>query len=261
MAQQLVFDEAKKSQQLWIVRGIAIAATFALLAISGPLVWAVVSAGAGIGVLVGMAVTGTVAFQALPLALQKIENRLLQLRKAEARRNPIEQLQNEMLRRAQRLKSFRNALVTVGGQIESIEQMMAERHQRDPGHVLQRQEHALSRLKQFHGVNLNRLVQAQAALEEFQLTVQRKDSEWRMALAIDDATAALDPNATENLMQDLLTDTALRTVQDRFNMVFAELDVQMNSADGPTRNLLDQRSLDHIDDLNLPQYATSRSFP
>ena len=44
-------------------------------------------------------------------------------------------------------------------------------------------------------------------------------------------------------------------------MVFAELDVQMNSADGPTRNLLDQRHLDRMDDLNLPQYSTSGSHP
>jgi hypothetical protein len=254
-------QESNTSHQLWLVRGFAVAATLALLALSAPLIWAAVSAGAGLAAIAGMAVVGMLAFQALPLVLQTVENRLLKMRKAEARRNPIEQLQGEMLRRAQRLKSFRNALVTVGGQIESIEQMMAERHQRDPGHVLERQERALQRLRQFHGVNLNRLVQAQAALDEFQLTVQRKDSEWRMAMAIDDATAALDPNASDNLMQVLLTDTALRTVQDRFNRVFAELDIQMISTEGPTRNLLDQGHLDHMDALNLPSYAAGGSHP
>jgi hypothetical protein len=259
MEQPAGFGDSNKSQRLWVVRGAAVAASFALLAVSAPLVAAAVSAGAGLIALAVMALAGVTAFHALPLALQKLENRLLKMRKAEARKNPIEQLQSEMLRRAQRLKSFRNALVTVGGQIESIEQMMAERHQQDPGHVLERQEHALHRLRKFHGVNLNRLVQAQAALDEFRLTVQRKDSEWRMALAIDDATAALDPNATENLMQNLLTDTALRTVQDRFNMVFAELDIQMVSAEGPTRKLLDPSHLGHMDELHLPQYASSRS--
>lgn len=247
-----------KTHTIWIVRGVAITASVAVLAVAAPLVWAAASAGAGLMVLGGMAAAGFVALQALPLGLQKLENRLLALRKLEARRNPIEQLQNEMMRRSERLRSFRNALVTVGGQIESIEQMMAQRKHQDPGHILERQERALRRLQQFHGVNLNRLVQAQAALDEFRLTVQRKDSEWRMALAIDDANAALDPNATENLLQDLLTDTALRTVQDRFNMVFAELDVQMSSAEGPTRNLLDEPSLDHMDALHLPQFATHR---
>jgi hypothetical protein len=116
----------------------------------------------------------------------------------------------------------------------------------------------LQRLKQFHVLNLNRLLQAQAALEEFRLTVGRKQSEWRIALAIDDANVALDPNAADNLMQDLMTDTALRTVQDRFNNVFAELDVQMSSLDGPTRNLLDDQSLDRMDELHLPECTPLR---
>jgi hypothetical protein len=252
-------EGTRKTQKVWLVRGAAVAATCVLLALAAPLVWAAVSGGAGIAALTGMAAVGFAGFQALPLGLQKLENRLLKQRKAEARRNPIEQLQSEMLRRAQRLKSFRSALVTVGGQIESIEQMVAERRHKDPGQILERQERALKRLRQFHGMNLNRLVQAQAALEEFRLTVQRKDSEWRIALAIDDANQALDPNATDNLMQDLLTDTALRTVQDRFNMVFAELDVQMSSADGPTRNLLDEPSLDHMDALHIPLHEVQRS--
>ena len=248
-------------QQIWIVRGLAITAAVALLAVLAPLVWAAASAGAGLAALLGMGAAGFVAFQALPLALQALENKLLALRKAEARRNPIEQLQNEMLRRSERLRSFRNALVTVGGQIESIEEMVAQRRHQDPGHILERQDRALQRLRQFHGVNLNRLMQAQAALDEFRLTVQRKDSEWRMALAIDDANTALDPNATDNLMQDLLTDTALRTVQDRFNTVFAELDVQMSSAEGPTRTLLDEPSLDRMGALHVPEFETHRRQP
>jgi hypothetical protein len=247
-----------EAQKIWIVRGLAIIATVALLAVLSPLVWAAASAGAGLAALLAMGGAGFVAMQTLPLALQKLENRLLALRKAEARRSPIEQLQNEMLRRSERLRSFRNALVTVGGQIESIEEMVAQRRHQDPGHILERQDRALQRLRQFHGVNLNRLVQAQAALDEFRLTVQRKDSEWRMALAIDDANTALDPNATDNLIQDLLTDTALRTVQDRFNTVFAELDVQMSSTEGPTRTLLDEPSLDHMDALHVPAYETQR---
>jgi len=246
---------------VWLVRGLAMAALVAMLAIAAPVIWAAVSAGAGIAALAAMAAAGFAVIQAVPLAAQKIENRILQLRKAEARRNPIEQLQNEMLRRAQRLKSFREALVTVGGQIESIEQMMAERRHRDPGHELQRQERALERLRQFHGVNLNRLVQAQSALEEFRLTVQRKESEWTIALHIGDANAMLDPNANDNLVQDLLTDTALRTVQDRFNSVFAELDVQMRGMDSPTRPLLDPDNLSRMGALDLPHLQARRVHP
>ena len=248
-------------QRVWAVRAIGVGAAVALLAVAAPLVWSAVTAGIGLAALAGFAALGVLVFQSIPLGMQRLENHILKLRKAEARRNPIEQLQNEMLRRAQRLKSYRGALVTVGGQIEQIEQMLAERRHQDPNYVLERQERALTRLKQFHGMNINRLVQAQAALDEFRLTVQRKEGEWRIALAIGDASAVMDPNATEQLMQDLMTDTALRTVQERFNSVFAELDVQLMSAGSPTREILETAGTGHMDALELPETMPLRSRP
>jgi len=250
-----------QAQKVWLIRAAAIAGTVVLLSFATPLIWAAVSGGVGLAALAGMAVAGTVAFQLLPLGLQKLENRILQLRKAEARRNPIEQLQNEVMRRAGRLRSFHKALVTVGGQVESISQMLDDRRHKDPSHVLARQERALERLQQFHNTNLTRLKEAHTALEEFQFTVERKESEWRIALAIGDANALMDPHATDNLMQDLLTDTALRSVQERFNNVFAELDVQMSSMKGPTRDLLDHDDLRQMDALNLPSASYVRSSP
>ena len=252
-------SQSLSPDKVWLVRIGAVFASVALLAFCTPLIWAAVSAGLGLAALAGMAVVGVAAIQAMPLALQKLENRMLGLRKAEAQRRPIEQLQNEMVRRGERLKVFRTALVTVGAQIESIENMMAERRHKDPGHVLERQQKAVNRLKQFQAVNMKRLIEAQDALEEFRLNVQRKESEWEIAKAIDTAGRAMDPNATETMINDLLTDTALRSVQDRFNAVFAELDVQMCSADGPTRALLDQSSLQGMDALDLPGQTTLRS--
>jgi hypothetical protein len=242
----------------WLVRGAAVAATVVALILSAPLIWVAVSAGLGLVALAGLALTGTLLFQALPLLGQTLENRLLKLRKAQARTNPIEQLQMEVLRRAERLTAFRKALATVGGQIESITQMLDERRHKDPNHVLERQQRALQRLRQFQQVNLNRLAEAQSALEEFRCTVERKNSEWTIALAIDDTAQLLDPNAAEHLMQDLLTDTALRSVQDRFNTVFAELDIQMRSVDAPTSELLSEQGYERLDLLTVSEPATSR---
>ena len=115
---------ANAQYRIWILRGVAVALTVGLLAMSAPRVWAAVTAGAGILVL---AATGFVALQMIPLAMQKVENRILCMRKDEARQNPIEHLQNECLRREERLQSFRRALVRIGGQIESMGQMIDER--------------------------------------------------------------------------------------------------------------------------------------
>ena len=245
----------------WIVRAAAVAACLALLALSMPLVWAAVSAGAGLVALTTMALGGVAMFQALPWAAQRLENQLLRLRKAEARANPIEQLQNEMLRRGERLQAFRRALATVGAQIESITQMLDERRHLDPGHVLQRQERSLQRLTQFHAGNLARLDDTQAALAAFHQQVKHKVVEWEISLAIQDAQEALNPGAADNLLQDMLTDEALRTVQNRFNTVFSELDIQMRAVDAPTHRLLADKGLPQLDALSLPDLHTIERSP
>ncbi len=243
----------------WAVRAGAVAATIVLLAMSLPLVWAAVSAGLGLLALTVLAVGGVVVFQAVPLGMQRLENRLLSMRKTEARSNPIEQLENDVLRRAARLTSFREALATVGGQIESIRQMVDDRRRTDPGHVLERQQRALQRLAHFYDANLGRLDQAQSTLEQFKSTVAQKKSEWEISIAINIAGQALDPDAGDYLIQDLLTDEALRTVQGRFNTVFAELDIQMRRADAPTRTLIDDYGSEQLDALALPQASARGS--
>jgi hypothetical protein len=245
------FTNVSQMQKVWALRAAGAVGAVALLVYAAPYVWTAVATGMGLAALGAMGVAGVVVFQSIPLGMQKLENHLLLLRKAEARRNPIEQLQNEVLRRAERLRAFRQALVTVGGQIESIRQMIENSQTKFTGPVLARQERALAKLQQFHSLNIARLNQAQAALQEFKNTVEQKQSEWQIALAIDDANRALDPNAADHLIQDLLADTALRTVQDRFNNVFAELDVQMSSLDSPTRSLLHQDERDQLGDLQL----------
>lgn len=254
-------DPAFRGIPAWMIRVAAVAATVALLAMSVPVVWAAVSAGLGLFALTVMVVGGVALFQALPWAMQRLENRLLKMRKAEASANPVEQLENDVLRRSERLSAFRHALATVGGQIESIRQMVDERRHQDPGHVLESQQRALQRLMDFYGANLGRLDQAQAALEQFKSTVARKKSEWEIANAINAAAQLLDPNAAQTLIQDLLTDEALRAVQNRFNTVFAELDIQMRGVDAPTLPLVGSGRFERLDALVLPQTATGGSAP
>jgi hypothetical protein len=245
--------------QIWWLRGAAVIATIGLLAASMPIVWVAASAGLGLLSLAAMGILGAAVFQALPWAMQRFENHLLVLRKAQARANPIEQLQNECVRREQRLQSFRRALVTIGGQIESMGQMVEDRAHQDPGHVLERQQRALKRMAQFYDCNLVRLNEAQSALEDFRHQIKQKMFEWDFAQAGQVVMAALRPGELNDLMQDLLTDEALRSVQNRFNTVFAELDVEMRSMDSPAYSLMDGSAMEQMDALTMPATSVVRS--
>ncbi len=242
----------------WWLRGVAMAAVLGALAVSAPLITMAVTAGAGLLALAGMAIFGFVALQAIPLGLQKLENRLLQARKQEARENPIEQLQNDCLRREERLQTFRNALVTIGGQIESMRDMVKERKGKAPHHVLDKQERAIARMDHFYQANIGRLQEAHQALEAFRTQVTQKAFEWEFAKAGQVVMAALNPSEMQDLMQDLLSDEALRSVQNRFNMVFSELDVDMRSINAPTRDYLASTAPDPLDELSVLHTRTPR---
>jgi hypothetical protein len=73
--------------------------------------------------------------------------------------------------------------------------------------------------------------------------------------------AALNPAEMQDLMQDLLSDEALRSVQNRFNMVFAELDVDLRSINAPTRNYLASAAMDPLEELSVLQTSTTRKLP
>lgn len=244
-------DPLNEKKVIWLVRGAGALAAIGLLAASMPLVWTAVSAGLGLLSLAAMATFGLAAFQALPLGMQRLENHLLKLRKAEARANPIEQLQNECMRREQRLLTFRQALVTIGGQIENMEQMVSERAHLDPGHVLDRQQRALKRMAHFYECNLVRLNDAQSAMQDFRHQIKQKMFEWEFAQAGQVVMSALRPGELDDLMQDLLTDEALQSVQNRFNTVFAELDVDMRSMNSPALGLLERAGLEQLDPMSV----------
>jgi hypothetical protein len=222
-----------------------------LLALSSALVSSAVVAGLGLVALGLIAGVGVLTFSALPLLMQKLENRLLALRKSEARKNPVEQLQNDCLRRAERLNTFRQALVNIGGQIESMRDMLEERRRVSPGQSLDRQQRALERMGFFYEVHIGRLKEANAALAAFQEMVLHKEFEWRFATLAGDIMRALNPCEAQELLQNILTDAALKEVQQRFNAVYAELDIGMRAPDSPAHAHLNGSALDPLGDLHI----------
>lgn len=222
-----------------------------LLALSSAVISKAVIAGAGLLSLGFFAGVGLLTFSALPLLMQKLENQLLALRKAEVRKNPVEQLQNDCLRRAERLHTFRQALGNIGGQIESMREILEERRRTSPDQSLERQRRALECMGIFYEVHIGRLREANASLEAFKHLIKQKEFELRFATLPDDIMRALNPREVEELMQNILTDEAFMEVQQRFNAVYAELDSGMRAPDSPALDHLGQVALDPLGELRI----------
>jgi hypothetical protein len=145
------------------VRIAAAAAAVLALGLLGNIIWSAAVAGAGLLVLGGICVIGIGLLQALPLLGQKWENKLLALRKQEARLNPIEQLQNFMAQKAQKVQQFRASVIAIGTQIKSLEQMVADRKKQRRDYDAAKQERQIEAMKVAHARLIDKLQRAEIA--------------------------------------------------------------------------------------------------
>ncbi|MDM5177782.1 hypothetical protein PO883_11315 [Massilia sp. DJPM01] len=215
-----------EQQRIWAVRIAAGVAGTAVLATLAPIIWGAVSAGLG---LIALALIGAVAvalFQALPLFGQKLENRLLAARKAEARANPIEQLQNFLLQKRQRVVAFKKAVVNIGAQIKSMSDMIEERKRQKPGYDASRQENAVKAMKDAHVLLVVKYKNAELALLQLSEVVEDKKFEWRFGQAGQAAIQNLNATSGQELLNQMLADEAFDSVRDNFNLVFSELEME-----------------------------------
>ena len=204
----------------------AVVASVLVLALVAPIIWAAASAGVG---LIALGVVGLIGFgliQMLPYFGQKIENSVLKMRKAEARTNPIEQLQNFLRQKAQQVADFKAAVAQIGGQIRSLEDMVAQRKRERPGYDATAQERSIQAMKDAYDTLKSKYINAEKALADLKLVIQDKEFEWKFSQAGQQAMQTLNATSGKELMEAMLADEAFSSVTDNFNKVFADLEME-----------------------------------
>ncbi|MES3022077.1 MAG: hypothetical protein V4857_10895 [Pseudomonadota bacterium] len=213
-------------QRVWAVRIAAALFGVCVLAALAPLVWGAVAGGLGLLALTVIGALGVGLFQTLPLLGQKLENRLLAARKAEARANPIDQLQNFLLQKRQRVLAFKQAVVRIGAQIKSMSDMIEERKRQKPGYDASRQENAVKAMREAHLLLVGKYKNAEHALEQLSEVVEDKKFEWKFGQAGQAALQNLNATSGQELLNQMLADEAFDSVRDNFNQVFSELEME-----------------------------------
>lgn len=213
-------------QQVLALRIAAAAGAVLALAALAPFIWGAVSGGLGLLALALIGGAGVALFQALPLLGQKLENRLLAARKAEARANPIEQLQNFLLQKRQRVVAFKQSVVRIGAQIKSMSDMIEERKRQKPGYDASRQENAVRAMRDAHVLLVVKYKNAELALVQLSEVVEDKKFEWRFGQAGQAALHHLNATSGQELLNQMLADEAFDSVRENFNQVFSELEME-----------------------------------
>jgi hypothetical protein len=219
-------SDSAEQKRVWTVRIVAALLGIGVLAVLAPVIWGAVTGGLGLIALAVVGAVGVALFQALPLLGQKLENRLLAARKAEARANPIEQLQNFLLQKRQRVVAFKEAVVRIGAQIKSMSDMIEERKRQKPGYDASKQEKAVQAMKEAHRLLVDKYRNAELALEQLSEVIEDKKFEWKFGQAGQAAIQNLNATSGQELLNQMLADEAFDSVRDNFNQVFSELEME-----------------------------------
>ncbi|WP_426106785.1 hypothetical protein [Massilia sp. TSP1-1-2] len=243
--------EAAEQKRVWTVRIIAALCCIGVLAVLAPVIWGAVNGGLGLLALGAIGAVGVGLFQALPLMGQKLENRLLAARKAEARANPIEQLQNFLMQKRQRVASFKEAVVRIGAQIKSMSDMIEDRKRQKPGYDATKQENAVRAMKEAHQILVGKYKNAELALEQLSDVIEDKKFEWKFGQAGQAAIQNLNATSGQELLDQMLADEAFDSVRDNFNQVFSELEMEASKLSNSKELSFDDGMTIDLTSINL----------
>lgn len=227
----LVEMGGKKVMGLRVAAGVGFVVALALLK---TVILGAVASGLGLLALGAIAAVFVGAFQALPLLGQKFENRLLAARKAEARANPIEQLQNYRLGKAKYLADFKTAVAEIGAQVKSMAEMIEERKKAKPGYDATQQERAVDQMRAAHQGLVDKYQKGEQALAQLDEVIDDQKFKYKFGQAGQAAIKSLNASSGEDLLNEMLAGEAFDSVRDNFNRVFADLEMEgakLNSAE------------------------------
>ena len=205
------------------------AAVLGVVAMAAPLLWALASAGVAtfVIVIVGLAIAALV--KSIPLLGQKLENRILAARKAEARENPIEQHQNAAKREAARIQQYEAATKTIRAQIDGLRDMVQDQRKKDPNYDFSRTERGISAMEAAYEKRIETIRNAKQKLEAFKREIEREIFEFEAAKAMRATNGLLSPQDEAKLMDEILNNEASRSIREQFNTAVAELDLEVRT--------------------------------
>lgn len=228
----------------------AVVIAIGVLAVLAPLIWAAVSAGVGLLVLAIIATVGIGIFQTLPLLAQKWENKVLELRREEARKRPIETLMRFMGMKKKFIKDFKDAVTQIGAQVRSGEDMVAERKAAKPNWDSSRKDKAVIEMKAAHQTLVEKYQAGEKALVELEEVIEDKKFDWKFGQIGGKAIEAMNALNGEDLVESMLADEAFDSVRDNYNSVFSALELEAAKLNSNKSLTFDDMTID-VSFINL----------
>lgn len=143
--------------------------------------------------------------------------------KFEARKNPVETLQNLLNKKTEAAKVYHDQLVTFKAKKKGFSAQVKQ-YESEGIEDLPIYQEQLAQMNQLEAMKDQKYQEAMAMLDEFAKTIERTQKKWDMACA----AAAMNEAAGQvggDVFDKICQDTAMDAVQEKMNQSFAELDM------------------------------------
>jgi hypothetical protein len=217
-----------------------VAGSIGALALIVPIVWAAVMSGLGLAALAALLVGAGVAWKWTHNLFLRVENRVreanqkemnrhLAALKAEARENPIDQLQNYLQQKARQLKAYQEFVAQVGAQVKSAGDMLLGRKRLKPDRDYAKKDEALVAMNKAYQFHLSKAEAGSRALEALREAVDDAKFDYQFGRVGQAAMQQMQALEGQDLLNEILAAEAFDSVRNDFNQVFSEIEVQIGS--------------------------------
>lgn len=259
------YYKRKVQEALSKKRVIIIAGSVFALATLAPIIILAINAGLFLVAGGGLLLSGMFAWIRIPYWITKQENKVNELimqeknrhlaqLKEEAKRNPIEQADNDYLLRNKKHDSFKAALVVVGGKVESFRTKLEKMKKDNPTYDLSKEVKTLEKMELFYNNRMDRLKLARQKLDAFKTKIDEARVKWNFTLEANAAISAMNLVDQNTYINEILTEVSFDTVQQEYASIFAQLEV--DAAEMSSRNLkFDDQEIE-IPNLEIDEFSS-----
>jgi len=238
---------------------IGIGAALFILAALSKIIWLAVQGIVGLNVLAFGIGFSVVIWKMIPFFLQKADNEIIELRKREARQNPIAQKENRYRRGEEVIKLRKKELEDILTNIRSMEEMLEKRQKQNPNEDLRPMKRDLQLTVSAAEKKRLAILAFEKAQEDFWRSIEADRFRHKFGQTSKKTRELIDKTNGDVALDNILDQEASDAISSEYNRAFAAMDVEF----GTSSNVIDMGNIQEVKpslELNPSQTISGQSI-
>lgn len=213
-----------------------------ILAALSKIIWLAVQGIIGLNVLAFGIMFSVTIWKMIPYFLQKVDNQILELRKREARENPIAQKENRYRRGEEVIKLRKKELEDILTNVRSMQDMLEKREKQNPNEDLSPMKRDLQLTKDAAEKKRLTILTFEKAQEDFWRSIEADRFRHKFGQTSKKTRELIDKTNGDVALDNILDQEASDAISSEYNRAFAAMDVEF----GTSSNVIDMGSVQEV---------------